>query len=188
MTRAASTRRTRSCAASGCAASSTGSWTRLAEGGDGAREARGGMRGEAARRQLDDERGGAAQQVVLPADGAAGVAREPSQREPAQAAEAPLDVGAPPGSVDEAERLVEPDRDAWTHALDQLYRRARLRLGGRARPAVLDIAAREEVPPAPREVAVEVDSAAVHARAGGVAVGVEVVYEPCVCAPLQECA
>src|SRR5206468_9050742 len=66
----------------------------------------------------------------------------------------------------------EPDGDIWALAQDEPPQRPRLGLRRRARPGVVDAS---EVPPAPREVAVEVDAVGVAARAGGTAVGVGAV-------------
>src|SRR5436190_2729423 len=121
-------------------------------------------------RQLYDERGGAAQAVVLPGRGAAVIAREAPQREAGQTRETALDRERATGLVDDAERLVEPDRDRRMTVGDQRVRDARLGFGQRVPPRILPGPARAERAPAPREAAVQVDAAGVLPRAGSLPV------------------
>jgi len=134
-------------------------------------------------RKLGRERGGAAERVVLPRDGAASELRHRVVREPGDAREDPLDPPVAARGPDHVEVLVEPDRHARAQSEDQPVRDARLALGQRVRPRRVDAADR---PPVPREVPVQVDPVRVAARAGGDAVGVEVGDDPEVDAAWRE--
>jgi hypothetical protein len=82
---------------------------------------------------------------------------------------------APSRPPDEVEVLVEPHGQPRPKPQDQPSRDARLALGERSRARVVHLGER---PPAPREVAVQVDTVRVAAGAGGDAVRVEVGDDP----------
>src|SRR4051812_50071980 len=63
------------------------------------------------RGQLDDERRRSAQRPVLPAGGAAGVARKATEGQPGEAGEAPLGRRVSAPLLDDVERLGGTDRD-----------------------------------------------------------------------------
>src|SRR6266851_7098632 len=128
------------------------------------------LRRDGARRQFDDERGGAGERVVLPAGDAPGIACELLAAHSDEPREAPLHAHVAAGLVDDVQVLVEPDRDCRADAADQVVGDAALALRERTRARVEGPAERL---PEIREVAVKVDAARVLPRVGSNAVRVQ---------------
>ncbi len=116
--------------------------------------------------------------MVLPPRGRARERGDRSQGKAAGPREAPLQANVSARAVDQAERLVEPDRDAWPQHAHDPSRRACLGLRQAARARVFRIAAAAGAAPSARKVPVEVDAPRVLARAARRAVRVEVADHP----------
>ena len=127
--------------------------------------------------ELHHERRGCRQHVVLPPDGASGIAGEARLAHPRQAREPALDRGVSARLVHHRQRLVEPHRYARSHPQDEPLGDPGLRRVQRPRAGVLAAGVGKRAP-APREVAVQVDSLGVLPRVRGDAVRVQVVDHP----------
>jgi hypothetical protein len=131
--------------------------------------------GQLARAKLDDECCRARHVAVLPVDDAARVAGQLARLQPHHARVAALEAHVAAGAVDDAQRLVVPDRERRLDLADEPHRRTRLRLGRRALSRFVEAAQRL---PAPREVPVQVDAVRVASGVVRRAVGVEHRHDP----------
>src|SRR6266516_6750354 len=95
--------------------------------------------------------------------------------QPRDACELPLDAPIPARGPDQVEVLVEPDRQMRTQPQDQRMRDPRLPLRQRMRPRFIDTTKR---PPAPGEVAVQIDPVRVLTSAGSNTVRIQVGDNP----------
>ena len=116
--------------------------------------------------------------MILPSHGASGIPREAAQWQAGQAREPPLDSDVAPGRVDNAQRLVKPDRHTRAHAQDEAVRDLRLGLGQGRAAGVLLIPAHADRLPREREVAVEIHAVSVLSRAGVHTVRIEIGQQP----------
>ena len=129
--------------------------------------------------ELDHEGARLREARVLPARGGPAQAREPLRGQPGAAGVVAHDRGVGPArEVHEAEVLVVVDRDVGADPAHEPHQRARLGLGGRARPGVVAVERLPAAAPAAREVAVEVDAVHVLARAAREPVGVDRADRP----------
>src|SRR5262249_61755444 len=131
--------------------------------------------GQCAGREFDDERGRSGEGVVFPADCASRLVGKVGERQPDQCCEPPLNRELAARLVDSVFVLVEPDRDAGPQPPDEPKGDAALGLRERVRTGVIHAA---QSLPAPREIAIEVDAAAVTSSPRETAVGIEVRDEP----------
>jgi hypothetical protein len=147
----------------------------LGDGVDRADESIGRSRTQGACGKLDDECCATVKARVLPADDAAGLARQPRDSEADERREPPFDPDAASRFVDYVEVLVEPDRDCGPQSLEEAIRNPALRLRERVCTRVVDAG---EGAPAPGEIPVQVDSVRIATRSRGDAVRVEARYNP----------
>ena len=147
---------------------------------DGSTNRSGGRPGKWSGRQLDHERRGPSECVVLPVRGGAGEPGQASKRqvrvadEPEMSCEPPCRRNARPKRSNHRLSLLEPDRDVRMNGTDQPGGEARLRLGEGTRPRILQIPRFPDRLPTRGEIASQVNAAPVQASPQGEAVRVQV--------------
>ena len=128
--------------------------------------------------ELDDERRSPPQRVGLPGRGAAGIAGQTRHTHPHLTGEPTFEHRVADRLVDDVERLMEPDRDRGAEPKDETSCELGLPLRQSVRPGIVQRAAGTKRTPAEREVPVQIDAAAVHARVRSHSVGIEVFDNP----------
>jgi len=116
--------------------------------------------------------------MILPGGRAAAVALQLTHGQADPRGKTPLDAQRASRCVNDTERLVEPDRDGWTEAPDQLEGEARLWLGENTRARVREIAWSARGMPAPGKVAIEIHPPRVLASPSRDAIWIEIGHDP----------
>src|SRR5581483_12217771 len=116
--------------------------------------------------------------VIVPSDRASGEVGQSLEGKVERSGELAFCPARALRVVDQAVRLVEPDREPWTCAAQERFDRPRFWFGCGSRPGVIATARGTAGPPAIGEVAVQVDAVGVAARPSDGSVRIRVGKKP----------